>query len=152
LRDLCSQCLHVDPIGTEIAIRTRLSFHQVSQPDAVRHDPTKLTRFEKPKRQSDFLRRAPDSFEIRKEIVMAAPIEISFQAVLDELGPECQMPDGRPFPMKNVARPGERWFRDPGDQSGHLWGHAQAIKQPTLLEICGPMPMSCPAINDYIQY
>jgi uncharacterized protein YndB with AHSA1/START domain len=91
------------------------------------------------------------TFEIRKEIEIAAPIEISFEAVLDELGLEGQMPDGRPFPMKIEPWPGGRWYRDLGNNSGHLWGHVQVIKPPTLLEICGPMPMSYPAIN-HVQY
>jgi uncharacterized protein YndB with AHSA1/START domain len=96
----------------------------------------------------------PDSvqtFEIRKEIEIAAPIEVTFEAVLDELGPEGQMPGGKPFPMKIEPWPGGRWYRDLGNNSGHLWGHVQVIKPPTLLEVCGPMPMSYPAIN-HVQY
>ena len=92
-----------------------------------------------------------ETFSISHEVVIAAPIELAFEAVLDELGPECQMPGDKPFPMKIEAWPGGRWFRDLGDQAGHLWGHVQVIKPPTLLEICGPMMMSYPAIN-HIQY
>ena len=95
------------------------------------------------------------SFEIRKEIDIAAPLDITFQAVLDELGPEGQMPDGTPFPLKLKLKlepwPGGRWYRDLGNDAGHLWGHVQVIKPPSLLEICGPMPMSYPAIN-HVQY
>jgi uncharacterized protein YndB with AHSA1/START domain len=91
------------------------------------------------------------TLEIRKEIEIAAPIEVTFEAVLDELGPEGQMPDGKPFPMKIEPWPGGRWYRDLGNNSGHLWGHVQVIKPPTLLEICGPMPMSYPALN-HVQY
>ena len=91
------------------------------------------------------------SFSIRKEIDIAAPLEIAFEALLDELGPEGQMPDGRPFPMKIEPWPGGRWYRDLGNHAGHLWGHVQVIKPPTLLEIVGPMPMSYPAIN-HLQY
>ena len=91
------------------------------------------------------------SFKIVKEETIAAPIEIVFQAVLDEMGPESQMMDGRPFPMKLEAWPGGRWFRDLGNNTGHLWGHVQVIKPPTLLEVIGPMPMSYPAVN-HIQY
>lgn len=91
------------------------------------------------------------SFEIRKELDIAAPIELAFEAVLDELGPEGQMPDGRPFPMKIEPWPGGRWYRDLGHNAGHLWGHVQVIKPPALLEIVGPMPMSYPAIN-HLQY
>jgi hypothetical protein len=41
--------------------------------------------------------------------------------------------------------PGGRWFRDLGNGQGHLWGHVQVIKPPTLLEIHGPLMMSYPA-------
>jgi uncharacterized protein YndB with AHSA1/START domain len=91
------------------------------------------------------------SFEIRKEIEIAAPIEIAFQSVLDELGPEAQMLDGQTLSMKIEPWPGGRWYRDLGRDAGHLWGHVQVIKPPTLLEITGPMPMSYPAVN-HVQY
>ena len=91
------------------------------------------------------------TMEIRKEQVINAPIDICFQAMLDELGPEGQMPDGTPLPMKLEAWPGGRWFRDLGNNTGHLWAHVQVIKPPGLLELYGPMPMSYPAAN-HIQY
>jgi uncharacterized protein YndB with AHSA1/START domain len=91
------------------------------------------------------------AFEIRKEIEIAAPIAIAFQSVLDELGPEGQMPNGQSLSMKIEAWPGGRWYRDLGNGAGHLWGHVQVIKPPTLLEIIGPMPMSYPAVN-HVQY
>ena len=92
------------------------------------------------------------TFGIRKEIDIAAPIDIAFEALLDELGPEGgRMPDGRSLSMKIEPWPGGRWYRDLGNDAGHLWGHVQVIKPPTLLEITGPMPMSYPAIN-HIQY
>src|SRR5262245_45786556 len=91
------------------------------------------------------------TLSIRKEIEIDAPLEIAFEALLDELGPEAQMPDGRPFPMKIEPWPGGRWYRDLGNNTGHLWGHVQVIKPPTLLELCGPMMMSHPAHN-HVQY
>jgi uncharacterized protein YndB with AHSA1/START domain len=91
------------------------------------------------------------TMEIRKEIEIAAPIEIAFEAILEELGPGGQMPDGKPFPLTIEPWPGGRWYRDLGNNAGHLWGHVQVIKPPTLLEIFGPMPMSYPAIN-HVQY
>jgi uncharacterized protein YndB with AHSA1/START domain len=91
------------------------------------------------------------AFEIRKEIEIEAPVEIAFQAVLDELGPEGQMMDGKSLSMKLEPWPGGRWYRDLGNNTGHLWGHVQVIKPPTLLEIVGPMPMSYPAVN-HVQY
>ena len=91
------------------------------------------------------------TLKIVKEQVIAASIEVVFQAMLDELGPECQLMDGHPFPMKLEPWPGGRWYRDLGNNTGHFWGNVQVIKPPTLLEICGPMPMSYPAVN-HIQY
>jgi uncharacterized protein YndB with AHSA1/START domain len=91
------------------------------------------------------------AFTIRKEIEIAAPIKIAFEAVLDELGADAQMPDGKSLSMKIEPWPGGRWYRDLGDNTGHLWGHVQVIKPPTLLEITGPMPMSYPAVN-HVQY
>jgi uncharacterized protein YndB with AHSA1/START domain len=65
------------------------------------------------------------------------------------------MPDGKPFPMTIEPWVGGRWFRDLGEAGGykygHLWGHVQVIKAPTLLELAGPMPMSFPAMN-HVQY
>jgi uncharacterized protein YndB with AHSA1/START domain len=61
------------------------------------------------------------------------------------------MPDGKPFPMVIEPRPGGRWYRDLGDDAGHLWGHVQVIKPPTLIEICGPMFMSYP-VASHVQY
>jgi uncharacterized protein YndB with AHSA1/START domain len=91
------------------------------------------------------------AFEIRKEIEIDAPIETAFQAVLDELGPEGQGPGGQSMSMKIEPWPGGRWYRDLGNSAGHLWGHVQVIKPPTLLEITGPMPMSYAAAN-HVQY
>ena len=86
-----------------------------------------------------------------KEELIAAPIDVVFQAVLDELGPENQMPDGKSLELKLEAWPGGRWFRDLGNNAGHLWGHVQVIKPPALIELCGPMAMSYPCTN-HIQY
>ena len=89
--------------------------------------------------------------EIQKTIEIAAPIDLAFAAMLDELGPEAQMIDGTAMPFKLEAWPGGRWYRDLGNNAGHLWGHVQVIKPPTLLEICGPMMMSYPAAK-HLQY
>jgi uncharacterized protein YndB with AHSA1/START domain len=91
------------------------------------------------------------TINISKDVQIAAPIEITFEAVLEELGPGSEMPDGRPFPMKIEPWPGGRWYRDLGENSGHLWGHVQVIKPPALLEIRGPMFMSYPVIN-FVRY
>ena len=92
-----------------------------------------------------------ETVEIRKEIEIDAPVEISFAALLDELGPECEMPGPKPMPMKLEPWPGGRWYRDFGNNAGHFWGHVQVIKPPTIIELVGPMPMSYPAVN-HLQY
>src|SRR5579864_1228861 len=92
-----------------------------------------------------------ETLEINKSVDIAAPIEVAFEAMLDELGPEAQMMDGTPMHFKLEAWPGGRWYRDLGNNTGHLWGHVQVIKRPNLLEICGPMMMSYPATN-HLQY
>ena len=91
------------------------------------------------------------SMKIQKEIFIEASIDIAFECVLAQLGPESEMPDGKPFPFKLEAWPGGRWFRDLGNNTGHLWGHVQVIKPPKLIELCGPMPMSYAATN-HLQY
>jgi hypothetical protein len=88
---------------------------------------------------------------ISREIKIAAPIEIAFEAMLEEIGPGGEMPGGKPFPMVIEQWPGGRWYRDLGDNAGHLWGHVQVIKPPTLLELTGPMFMSFPSLN-HVQY
>ena len=91
------------------------------------------------------------TINIAREIKIAAPIEIAFEAMIEQIGPGGDMPGGKPFPMVIEQWPGGRWYRDLGDNAGHLWGHVQVIKPPTLLEICGPLMMSYPALN-HLQY
>lgn len=80
-----------------------------------------------------------------------APIDITFAAVLDQVGPLNQTPEGQPLKMKLEDWPGGRWYRDLGDGNGHFWGTVQAIKKPTLLEICGPLFASYPLVSN-LQY
>jgi uncharacterized protein YndB with AHSA1/START domain len=91
------------------------------------------------------------TLSIEQEIRVNAPLEVTFAALLEELGPRHQVADDRPLPMKLEARPGGRWYRDLGDDNGHFWGHVQAIKRPTLLEITGPLFMSYAAVSN-LQY
>jgi uncharacterized protein YndB with AHSA1/START domain len=91
------------------------------------------------------------AFRLEKEALIRAPIELAFEALLEEIGSENEGPPGKPMPMVLEAWPGGRWFRDLGDNAGHLWGHVQVIKPPTLLEITGPLFMSYAAIN-HLQY
>ncbi len=88
------------------------------------------------------------SLLVQRDVLIEASLEITWEAVLAEMGPEMETPE-RPMPMVLEAWPGGRWFRDLGNNSGHLWGFVQVIKPPTLIEIYGPMFMSFPAVNHF---
>jgi hypothetical protein len=90
------------------------------------------------------------SFTLNQEIRVNAPIGITFDALLEQLQ-DNDMPDGRKMPMKLEPWPGGRWYRDLGDNNGHLWAHVQSIKRPTLLEFAGPLMMSY-AVSNNVQY
>lgn len=91
------------------------------------------------------------SLEIVKEEEIAASIDIVFETLLEQMGPYNETPEGSPLVMHLEPWPGGRWFRDLGNNNGHYWGTVQAIKVPTLIEICGPLFMSFPAISN-VQY
>lgn len=88
---------------------------------------------------------------ITQEIHVRAPLETTFAALLEQIGPHNETPEGTPIPMKVEPWPGGRWYRDLGDNNGHYWGTVQAIKRPTLLEITGPLFMSYPVVSN-MQY
>ena len=91
------------------------------------------------------------TLQVTEEILVRASLEDTFDALLEQVGPANETPDGTPLSMKLEAWPGGRWFRDLGDGNGHFWGHVQAIKRPALLEITGPLFMSAAVISN-IQY
>ena len=88
---------------------------------------------------------------VKDEVLVRASLEHTFDSVLAHVGRLNETPDGKPFPMTLEAWPGGRWFRDLGGNNGHLWGHVQSIKRPTLLEIYGTLFMSYPAVSN-VQY
>jgi hypothetical protein len=91
------------------------------------------------------------TLNITKEVRVRAPLAVTFDALLAQMGPQNETPEGKPMPMKIEPWPGGRWFRDLGDNNGHFWGHVQAIKRPTLMEISGPLFASYPMISN-VQY
>ena len=91
------------------------------------------------------------SLSVNEEIRVRASVDLTFAALLEQLGPYNETSDGTPMPMKLESWPGGRWFRDLGNGNGHFWGVVQAIKKPTLLEIAGPLFMSYPVANN-VQY
>jgi uncharacterized protein YndB with AHSA1/START domain len=85
------------------------------------------------------------TLNIKKDTLIAAPIDIVFETLLQPAGPLADMK------LTLEPWPGGRWFRDLGGNSGHLWGHVQVIKPPKLLEITGPLMMSYP-VASFLQY
>src|SRR5687767_15975139 len=67
-----------------------------------------------------------------KDVLVEASIDIVWESVLEEMGPEGTGGDDKPMPMKVELWPGGRWYRDLGGNTGHLWGHIQVIKPPKL--------------------
>jgi len=95
---------------------------------------------------TDELQESVTSMCVKKEIFIAAPADIVFETVLAQ----------PPFADHNLSLKiepwvGGRWFRDLGNNTGHLWGHVQVIKPPKILEMSGPLMMSYPAIS-HVQY
>ena len=91
------------------------------------------------------------TLSIKQDIQVRSSLTKTFAALLEQMGPANERHDGTAMPMTLEPWPGGRWFRDLGDSNGHFWGHVQAIKRPTLLEITGPLFMSCPVVSN-LQY
>ena len=87
------------------------------------------------------------TLDIEQSIEVKAAIGDVFKGVLHRFGEGSANINGESLQMILEPWPGGRWFRDRGAGVGHLWGHVQVIKPPTLLELSGPMFMSYPAIN-----
>ena len=88
---------------------------------------------------------------INQEIHVKAPLDVTFAALLEQLGPGNETPDGKSLNMKIEAWPGGRWYRDMGDGNGHFWANVKAIVRPTLLEFAGPLFASFPFVSN-VQY
>lgn len=89
--------------------------------------------------------RTIDTLFIKKETYIEAPPEIVWETLFEPQGPLAEMN------LKIEPFPGGRWYRDLGNNTGHLWGHVQVIKPAKLLELYGPMMMSY-AATSHIQY
>lgn len=88
---------------------------------------------------------------IKQEIHVQAPLHVTFAALLEQLGPGNETPDGKSLNMQIEPWPGGRWYRDLGDGNGHFWAHVKAIVRPTLLEFVGPLFASFPFVSN-VQY
>lgn len=87
------------------------------------------------------------TLDLVQVIDIKADIGTVFRSLMNRLGEGATNPQGEPLQLNLEQWPGGRWFRDRGNGVGHLWGHVQVIKPPVLLELSGPMYMSCPALN-----
>lgn len=87
---------------------------------------------------------------IEQTLDIKAPAEKVFEGLIRHF---CNL-EGEPgkpgITLKLERKPGGRWYRDLGSDSGHLWGFVQSIKPPTLLEIFGPLMMSYPVAGHLI--
>ncbi len=91
------------------------------------------------------------TINIEQEIHVRASLEVTFESLLEQLGPENTNHEGHRMNLKIEPWPGGRWYRDLGNNNGHFWGVVQAIKRPTLLEFHGPLFMSYGAVSN-VQY
>jgi hypothetical protein len=87
------------------------------------------------------------TLDVEQNVEIKAAIGDVFRGVVHRFGEGSTNPQGQSMQMILEAWPGGRWFRDRGNGIGHLWGHVQVIKPPTLLELSGPLFMSYPAMN-----
>ncbi|HUP04322.1 MAG TPA: SRPBCC domain-containing protein [Bryobacteraceae bacterium] len=87
------------------------------------------------------------TLDLTQSIDVKADIGDVFRSVVHRLGEGSTNAQGESMQMTIEQWAGGRWFRDRGNGIGHLWGHVQVIKPPTLLELSGPMFMSYPALN-----
>ena len=51
------------------------------------------------------------TLEIVKEAEIAAPIEVVFETILEQIGPENEAPGAGRMPLKLEAWPGGRWYQ-----------------------------------------
>src|SRR4029453_6918072 len=131
-----------EPGGAEAGSRMDQPLRTVLAKSAHAHQSTRRTHVEQVTGGNMATTASPTenlTLDITQEIHVHAPLTETFAALLEEMGPSNLGYNNVPMPMKIEPWPGGRWFRDLGDNNGHFWGHVQAIKQPTLLEITGPL-------------
>ncbi len=87
------------------------------------------------------------TLDVEQQIEVKAAVGDVYKGMLRRLGEGSTLQNGESMQMHLEEWPGGRWFRDRGNGIGHLWGHVQVLKPPTLIELSSPMFMSYPAIN-----
>jgi len=85
---------------------------------------------------------------IEQEIEIEATPEVVFRNLIEQLkNLDTDVPE-KPLSFKLEEWPGGRWYRDLGNDTGHLWGFVQSIKPPHLIEFFGPLMMSNATSNN----
>ena len=67
------------------------------------------------------------TLNISNEVLVAASLENTFAALLEQLGPGADTPEGQPMPMKLEPWPGGRWYRDLGCATIQNKGNSNCI-------------------------
>ncbi|MEM7480277.1 MAG: SRPBCC domain-containing protein [Acidobacteriota bacterium] len=98
---------------------------------------------------TEALAQEPTVLHFDQEIDIQARPEDVFKGMIQRLT-EDHHGGPHPLPLRLERRPGGRWYRDLGDDQGHLWGFVQSYRPPTLLELYGPMFMSYPVAGHMI--
>jgi len=91
------------------------------------------------------------TLSITEEIHVKASLDATFAALLEEIGPHSEGPDGKPMPMKIEAWPGGRWYRDLGEKQRAFLGTRASHQEADVARISGPLFMSYPAVSN-VQY
>ncbi len=84
------------------------------------------------------------TFTITEEIFVRASIDDTFDSLITQMGRQNETLDGKPLPMIIETKPGGRWYRDLGGDSGHLWGFLSGVEGGTQISfkhtLLGPVP------------
>src|SRR5262245_54382337 len=89
------------------------------------------------------------SFEIEQEIVIDAPRERVWDALLDVGGWWCHHETAARAGIVLEPRIGGRFYERFGGEDGALWGTVVWIKRPEVLRLSGPLGMDLPVSNVY---
>lgn len=92
---------------------------------------------------------SPSKQEIVQQYSISAAADTVFNALVHRL--TGGMTAGPDMSMQLVLeqKPGGRWYRDLGQDAGHLWATVQSIKPGVLLELTGPLWMSG-SVNNHL--
>jgi hypothetical protein len=93
------------------------------------------------------------TIDIREEIYVRAPLDVTFESLLEQLGPLNEVDTGRAMPMKLEAWPGGRWFRDLeegkrpflGFRASHQAAYAAGNLRPLVYVYPGDIEFAVPA-------